>query len=92
MCNLLGIADVDIFYENLKTKVADRVGSLERVAAIENLGLLSDDPIQKMETPLDTLSHYLSKRLVLGEFNHQQTLGHAQENRNPDGFDRKPII
>lgn len=65
--NLLGIADVDIFYENLKTRVAERVGSLEQVAAIESLGLLSDDPIQKMDTPLDTLSHYLSKRLVLGE-------------------------
>ncbi|KAE8737345.1 hypothetical protein FOCC_FOCC017194 [Frankliniella occidentalis] len=65
VCNLLGIADVDIFFENLKSKLAERVGSAERLAAIENLGLLSDDPIQKMDTPLDTLSHYLSKRLVL---------------------------
>ncbi|XP_034232619.1 alpha-aminoadipic semialdehyde synthase, mitochondrial isoform X2 [Thrips palmi] len=65
VCNLLGIADVDIFYENLKSKLADRLGSAERLAAIESLGLLSDDAIQKMDTPLDTLSHYLSKRLVL---------------------------
>ncbi|KAJ1523300.1 hypothetical protein ONE63_001179 [Megalurothrips usitatus] len=65
VCNLLGIVDMDIFYENLKSKVAERVGSAERLAAIEGLGLLSEDPLQKMETPLDTLSHYLSKRLVL---------------------------
>lgn len=59
--NLLGLTDEDIFYENLKMKLADRVGNGEY---IEKLGLLDKTPIHKQGTPIDTLSHYLSKRLV----------------------------
>ncbi|XP_055685149.1 alpha-aminoadipic semialdehyde synthase, mitochondrial isoform X2 [Lutzomyia longipalpis] len=59
--NLLGLADSSIFYENLKQKLADRVGSS---AGIEQLGLLEDIPVHKMNTPLDTLSHYLSNKLA----------------------------
>lgn len=54
----------DIFFENLKTKVADRVGSL--VNGIDELGLLEDDIIEKYNTPLDTLSNHLQKKLKLG--------------------------
>lgn len=31
--------------------------------AIEDLGLLNEDPVLKFNTPLDTLTHYLSKKL-----------------------------
>jgi alpha-aminoadipic semialdehyde synthase len=62
--NLLGLIDEDMFYENLKMKLADRVGNPEY---LEQLGLLEDDQVVKQGTPLDTLIYYLSKKLV-GEF------------------------
>lgn len=62
-CNLLGLANDNIFYENLKQKLAERVNSWERVKAIEDLGLLEEDLVLKLNTPLDTLTHYLSKKL-----------------------------
>jgi len=60
--NLLGMSDTDIFYENLKQRLADQIGVSPD--GLENLGLLEDTPIIKLGTPLDTLSHYLSKRLA----------------------------
>ena len=63
MCNFLGLANDSIFYENLKRKLAERVNSEERVQAIEDLGLLKEDLVLKFNTPLDTLTHYLSKKL-----------------------------
>jgi alpha-aminoadipic semialdehyde synthase len=59
--NLLGLIDEDIFYENLKMKLSDRVGNPEYM---EKLGLLEQAMIVKQGTPLDTLIYYLSKRLV----------------------------
>lgn len=59
--NLLGLTDEDMFYENLKMKLADRVGNPDH---IEKMGLLDKTPVMKMGTPIDTLSHYLTKRLV----------------------------
>ncbi|XP_052739377.1 alpha-aminoadipic semialdehyde synthase, mitochondrial isoform X2 [Bicyclus anynana] len=61
-CELLGLMDPSIFYENLKTRLAERIGSTG-AQAIESLGLLSDEPIVKCGSPLDTMSHYLTKRL-----------------------------
>ncbi|XP_057330620.1 alpha-aminoadipic semialdehyde synthase, mitochondrial [Microplitis mediator] len=63
ICNLLGLINDDIFYENLKRKLIERVNSEERVQAIEDLGLLAEDSVLKLNTPLDTLTHYLSKKL-----------------------------
>ncbi|XP_061381480.1 alpha-aminoadipic semialdehyde synthase, mitochondrial [Danaus plexippus] len=63
-CELLGLVDQSIFYENLKTRLSERLGSVG-ASALESLGLLSDDLIVKCGTPLDTLSLYLSKRLQL---------------------------
>lgn len=60
---MLGLANDNIFYENLKQKLAERVNSWERVKAIEDLGLLEEDLVLKLNTPLDTLTHYLSKKL-----------------------------
>ncbi|XP_011207613.2 alpha-aminoadipic semialdehyde synthase, mitochondrial [Bactrocera dorsalis] len=59
--NMLGMSDSSIFYENLKQKLAERIGDAE---GIESLGLLEDTPVVKLNTPLDTLSHYLAKRLA----------------------------
>ncbi|XP_046412347.1 alpha-aminoadipic semialdehyde synthase, mitochondrial isoform X1 [Neodiprion pinetum] len=67
ICNLLGLSNDNIFYENLKTKLADRVGSEDRMQAIEDLGLLKEDLVLKLNTPLDTLCNYLSKKLRLEE-------------------------
>ncbi|KAI8129993.1 mitochondrial, Alpha-aminoadipic semialdehyde synthase [Lucilia cuprina] len=58
---MLGLADSSIFYENLKQKLVERIGDAE---CLENLGLLEDTPVVKLNTPLDTLSHYLAKRLA----------------------------
>ncbi|KAH0553318.1 alpha-aminoadipic semialdehyde synthase, mitochondrial [Cotesia glomerata] len=63
ICNLLGLINDDIFYENLKRKLVERVNSEERVQALEDLGLLAEDSVLKLNTPIDTLAHYLSKKL-----------------------------
>lgn len=63
ICNLLGLANDNIFYENLKRKLAEVLNSEEGVKAIEDLGLLQEDLVLKLNTPLDTLTHYLSKKL-----------------------------
>uniref|UniRef100_A0A182P494 Alpha-aminoadipic semialdehyde synthase, mitochondrial n=1 Tax=Anopheles epiroticus TaxID=199890 RepID=A0A182P494_9DIPT len=59
--NMLGLADADIFIENLKHRLAERVGVIE---GLEELGLLDNVPVVKMGSPLDTLSYYLSKKLA----------------------------
>lgn len=59
------MTDTDIFYENLKQRLADQIGVSPD--GLENLGLLEDTPIIKLGTPLDTLSHYLSKRLAFSK-------------------------
>lgn len=57
ICNLVGITDDNIFYENLKNQVFERVGRNEsRLRAIEELGLLSDEMVVKYSTPIDTIS------------------------------------
>ncbi|XP_003487153.1 alpha-aminoadipic semialdehyde synthase, mitochondrial [Bombus impatiens] len=63
ICNLLGLANDNIFYGNLKRKLAEMLNSEESVKAIEDLGLLEEDLVLKLNTPLDTLTHYLSKKL-----------------------------
>lgn len=62
--NLLGMADSDMFFENLKQKLADRLGSVD---AIEQLGMLDDVPVMKVGSPLDTVSYFLSKKLAFDD-------------------------
>ncbi|XP_055612755.1 alpha-aminoadipic semialdehyde synthase, mitochondrial isoform X1 [Uranotaenia lowii] len=62
--NLLGLIDSDIFYENLRARLSERVGNID---GLEALGLLEDIPVVKMGTPLDTLSYYLSQKLAFTE-------------------------
>lgn len=60
ICNILGVP-TDIFYDNLKSKVAEKVGDL--VDGIVQLKLLEDIPMQRLNSPVDALSHYLYKQL-----------------------------
>lgn len=64
--NLLGLTDSTIFYENLKHRLCERICTTPE--CIESLGLLEDTPVVKLNTPLDTLSHYLSKKLSFGKY------------------------
>lgn len=67
--NLLGLGDSNVFYDNLKTTMAERIGGsgTHRVDALESLGLLDEVPVHKLGTPLDTLTYFLSKRLSFGK-------------------------
>ncbi|XP_063621559.1 alpha-aminoadipic semialdehyde synthase, mitochondrial [Cydia splendana] len=65
-CELLGLTDSSIFYENLKTRLTERIGGAG-AAGLESLGLLEDSVIVKRNTPLDTVSHYLTNKLKLGD-------------------------
>lgn len=65
MINLLGLNDTSIFYENLKQRVSERICMSHE--PIESLGLMDETPVVKLNTPLDTLSYYLSKRLAFGK-------------------------
>ena len=57
MCFLLGITDHNIFYDNLKKQVYEKVGcNASRVNAIEELGLLSEEIVIKQNNPIDTIS------------------------------------
>lgn len=66
-CELLGLTDSSIFYENLKGRLAERIGATG-AQSVESLGLLEDNMIVKRNTPLDTISLYLTKKLQLGNF------------------------
>ena len=45
--------------------VAERVGgSAKRTQSIVQLGLLSEDPVERLGTPLDSLSHHLANMLA----------------------------
>lgn len=64
MCDVLGKSH-DTFYLSLKDMVYEKVGNSDkRLQTIINLGLLDDRVIEKKGTPLDTLCHYLAKKLA----------------------------
>lgn len=65
ICTLLGQLDSNIFPDNLRALISERVGDESQLAAIETLGLLQDDSVVKLGTPLDTLSHFLNKKLSI---------------------------
>ncbi|GAB1600841.1 alpha-aminoadipic semialdehyde synthase, mitochondrial-like isoform X2 [Argonauta hians] len=63
MCELLGKSP-DILVDSLKDLIYGRLEcNAERLAFIENLGLLKEELIEKRGTPLDTISNYLAKLL-----------------------------
>lgn len=65
MATLLGQKD-DILLSNLKNVLIDRLQSETRVEALEELGLLNDELINKKSTPLETITTYLQNRLAFG--------------------------
>ncbi|KAG1658196.1 Alpha-aminoadipic semialdehyde synthase, mitochondrial [Nymphon striatum] len=63
LCQLLGQPS-DLLTPNVKNLIYERTGKSQfRADAIEDLGLLSDEIVEPMSTPLDTISHYLAHRL-----------------------------
>lgn len=68
VCNLIGLHDHNIIFENIKTKIAEHSGSEYSVEILERLGLLDEVIVVKYGSPLDTLTHYLSTKLNFGMF------------------------
>ncbi|XP_050421046.1 alpha-aminoadipic semialdehyde synthase, mitochondrial [Adelges cooleyi] len=66
MCTLLEFNDADIFYENLLSKVGDKIGN-SFVNKVVELGLLLDEPVTKLGSPLDTFSHFIGSKLALSK-------------------------
>lgn len=68
MSQLMG-QQTDLLTSNVKNLVFDYLGKdTARAEALDKLGLISDMPIDKKTTPMDTLTHYLSKKLSYGKF------------------------
>lgn len=65
IANLLGQKE-DILLSNLKNVLIDRLDSERRVEALEELGFLNDELINKKSTPLDTITTYLQSKLAFG--------------------------
>ncbi|BES97472.1 alpha-aminoadipic semialdehyde synthase [Nesidiocoris tenuis] len=65
VCNLIGLSTMDVFYDNLKQRVADKIGA-DKLDAVESLGLLDETAVTKMSTPLDSLCHHLVGKLSFG--------------------------
>lgn len=64
MCKMLGLPSDTIFYDNLLEMIADRIGSESRAQALVQLGLLSEEKVDKLGTPLDTISNHLASTLA----------------------------
>jgi alpha-aminoadipic semialdehyde synthase len=60
MCKFLGLQSDTIFYDNLLELITERCGSSTRTNALAQLGLLSDEKVWRLGSPLDTISHHLA--------------------------------
>ena len=54
MCHVCNQSD-SLFYDNLRDILMDRLESEKIITTIENLGLISEQPIKKKGTPIDTV-------------------------------------
>ena len=63
MCKMLGLPSDTIFYDNLLEMITERIGSVSRTNALVQLGLLSEEKVEKLGTPLDTISNHLASVL-----------------------------
>ncbi|CAG7785880.1 unnamed protein product, partial [Allacma fusca] len=55
----------DIFYDNLKNLLLKEFeGDVQKLETVESMGLLDDVLVHKLDTPLDTVSNFLSKKLA----------------------------
>lgn len=65
ICRLLGLQSDSVFFDNLIEMISERIGGgPKRTQSIVQLGLLSEDPVERLGTPLDALSHHLANRLA----------------------------
>ena len=63
MCKLLGLPSDTIFYDNLLEMITERIGCPSRTQALVQLGLLSEEKVERLGTPLDTVSNHLASIL-----------------------------
>ena len=63
MCKLLGLPSDTIFYDNLLEMISERIGCPSRTQALVQLGLLSEEKVERLGTPLDTVSNHLASIL-----------------------------
>ena len=63
MCKLLGLPSDTIFYDNLLEMISERIGCPSRTEALVQLGLLSEEKVERLGTPLDTVSNHLASIL-----------------------------
>lgn len=76
VCDVLGKSR-DTFYDSLRDMVYERVGNSERrLQTIIDLGLLDDTVVDKKGTPIDTLCHYLAKKLAYEKHERDMILMH----------------
>ncbi len=64
MCKLLGLHSDSVFYDNLLEQITDRVGSQTRTDALVTLGLFSEEKVEKLGSPLDTISNHLASMMA----------------------------
>ena len=84
MCKLMGVGKDNIFYDNLIDVVTERVGCESRTRALESLGLLSEDPVERLGSPLDTLSRHLALRLAYEQGERDMILMRHEVSRQAD--------
>ena len=63
MCKLLGLPSDTVFYDNLLEMITERIGSASRTNALVQVGLLSEEKVEKLGSPLDTISNHLASIL-----------------------------
>ena len=63
MCKMLGLPSDTLFYDNLLEMITERIGCASRTNALVQLGLLSEEKVERLSTPLDTISHHLASIL-----------------------------
>ena len=54
MCHVCNQSE-SLFYDNLRDILMDRLESEKIITTIENLGLISEQPIKKKGSPIDTV-------------------------------------
>jgi len=85
MCSITN-QDPSIFYDNLKETLLDRLGNEKTLKGLEELGLLSEQPVPKCGSPLDAVSQHLSHQLVYRKNERDMILmRHEITVRWPDG-------
>ncbi|ERL91618.1 hypothetical protein D910_08948 [Dendroctonus ponderosae] len=64
VCILLGMVYSNTFLDSLKMKMSNQFGGGYAVEVLEDLGLLDDEIVDKWVSPLNTITHYLSRKLA----------------------------